>query len=1148
MTEGIFNVTFAFYWMFVMLLRSLLFLLILLFHCVVFSQAQQSAQITAGEIFFNFVDEHTEDVEDTMGSTWFDDIFKHTESWTANDANELLDSLKVEFPIPRILIILRNTESLQTNREQLNGSQPQTCSDVFIDYVRNYFKEKLQQIYPHLEGDALEEAIEKEMLKEMASRRNTPLWEERIRDQARSWQTIDAIFFLNDLENKWNMDADVIVKRLNSTSFFHTTYTSFTSRLEVYVEYFGESYVKEILNRSFNPFMKGEPDNIRGMLDFIFTYFDFEEDIMIEVLSKHLRYSSLNSFIRRVEWLEGFLGREDRNRGKSEVRRIVRKKRSLNIINSVNIKLNRKTDEYKNETAFRVSFLKRRGNYSQEEIIELFKSNPLAFSMGDLSTTKLAYLERLLEISGKDGKTELDLVIQNGGFAGIVNFKVSKNAGGKYENAHVEFLRDRGLSPEQIADLFKNNPQAFSVGDLSVIKIAYLEELLGVDGRNGKAELDWMIQNKNLAGIMTFKVSKNAEGKYENTCVEFLRDRGLSPEQIADLFKNNPQAFSVGGLSAIKIAYLEELLGVDGRDGTSELNWVIQNGSFEGIMTFKVSKNAEGKYENAHVQFLKDRGLALEQIADSFKSDSRSFSAGDLSSAKFSYLEQLLGIDDRDGTSELNWVIQSRGFAGIVSFKVFKNAEGKYENAYIEFLRGRGLSPEQIADLFKSSPLAFSIGDLSSAKFSYLERFLGINGRDGKTELDWVIQNRGFAGVVSFRVSKNAEGEYENTYIEFLRNRGFNMEQIADLFKNNPQAFSGGDMSTTKITYLEVLLGVDGRDGKTELDWVIQNGSFAGILSFKVSKNAGDKYENAYVEFLRNRGISPEQIADLFKINSQAFSGGDMSTAKVTYLEELLGVDGRDGKTELDWVIQNGGFAGIINFKIYKNTEGKYENAYIKFLRDRGFNPKQIADLFKNNPNAFLGDDMSVAKVTYLEKLLGVDGRDGKTELDWVIQNGGFAGIINFKIYKNTEGKYENAYVKFLRDRELAPERIADIFKNNPSSFSVGNVSADKVAYLEKYLGKGDRNKGKKKLDQIILIKGGFKALALFEYRNNGQANRVIDFLENGMYFTQDQVIKVMEDHFSELFVEDLTEETSEDYLRRLMKKVPDICQESLSQ
>ena len=137
---------------------------------------------------------------------------------------------------------------------------------------------------------------------------------------------------------------------------------------------------------------------------------------------------------------------------------------------------------------------------------------------------------------------------------------------------------------------------------------------------------------------------------------------------------------------------------------------------------------------------------------------------------------------------------------------------------------------------------------------------------------------------------------------------------------------------------------------------------------------------------------------------------------------------------------------------------------------------------------------------------------------------------------------------RWVRSEEQRTGQQIGPLPRNSLAFSNGDLSADKISYLEEYLGKGDRREGRKKLNQIISKREGLEALILFEYNNNGQTvNRVIDFLENGLHFNQDQVIRLMEDHFSELFVEDLTEATSEEFIEKLMEKAPDICQESLS-
>ena len=111
-----------------------------------------------------------------MGARWFDDIFEDTESWTASDAERFLNLLtESKYPTFLILTILRNTQSLQRIQKQVTNPQFQTGSDVFIEYVRNDLRGKLQQSQPHLEGEVLKDALEDLMLRQMSSRRNAPL-------------------------------------------------------------------------------------------------------------------------------------------------------------------------------------------------------------------------------------------------------------------------------------------------------------------------------------------------------------------------------------------------------------------------------------------------------------------------------------------------------------------------------------------------------------------------------------------------------------------------------------------------------------------------------------------------------------------------------------------------------------------------------------------------------------------------------------------------------------------------------------------------------------------------------------------------------------------------------------------------------------
>ena len=374
------------------------------------------------------------------------------------------------------------------------------------------------------------------------------------------------------------MDVDVIIKRLNATSFFQkATYTSFILKLEVYTEYLGKESVQNILDRTFIPFGQGEVEEIRALLDAVFAYFDFEKGIIIETLSKNLRVisnSNLKLFNRRLSWLESFLGRGDRTRGKEEIKSIVREKKSLNIIDSVNIRLNRETGEYENETEFRVGFLRNREIYDQEELIDLFKSNPRAFSRGDLSDKKITYLEQLLEVEEsveiegqvqvkrRDGKAELDWVIQNKSFEGIVNFKIYKNKEGLFENKYVKFLQERGLEPWQIANLFKSDPLAFSIGDLSDKKITYLERYLGKGNRNkGKEKLDHIIlKNRGFRALALFDYNDRAQIK--NRTIDVLEnDMHFSQDQVIEIMENHFSKLFIEELTeATSKEYIEKLI------------------------------------------------------------------------------------------------------------------------------------------------------------------------------------------------------------------------------------------------------------------------------------------------------------------------------------------------------------------------------------------------------------------------------------------------------------------------------------------------------------------------------------------------------------------------------------------------------------
>ena len=147
------------------------------------------------------------------------------------------------------------------------------------------------------------------------------------------------------------------------------------------------------------------------------------------------------------------------------------------------------------------------------------------------------------------------------------------------------------------------------------------------------------------------------------------------------------------------------------------------------------------------------------------------------------------------------------------------------------------------------------------------------------------------------------------------------------------------------------------------------------------------------------------------------------------------------GKAKLKNIISNRGFAGIVDFKVYKNENGKLENARVKWLKDRFLSPDNIIKLIENNPMAFSSGDLSEEKIIYLEQYLGKGNMEaGWVKLNDIIKNGGLIGIVKLKVYKNKNGKLENAREVWLRGRGLSQDKIIELIASNPLNFFVRRV------------------------------------------------------------------------------------------------------------
>ena len=628
------------------------------------------SQGSAEDVFFDFVSDGDRDIEDLMGSEWLDHLILAIESWTDNEADRFLHSLeqahvltedtlnllqatgylqhlKESGTLPLLSVFLTETQGSvsETGSSQTAANTITTGSDVFIDYARRHLREKFEREITDgsisLEGQSFKEAFENYFKLSLPDKGSKP-WEDRISDRARYWNVVNARLLLDFLGEQMQIEPLTIIDMFNAISFFQTTYSSFIDRIRVYQGYLTDAEIKERLERSFSAFIFGRSRNIKETLLFLDNYIGKEntKKILKSNLSAVAKASSrLDRLKQNLDYLEDYLGKGDREKGRSKLNDIIRRGSFIGI---VDFKVSKRNDVYENT---RVKWLEDRG-LSQDEVIKLIESNPQAFSSGDLSQEKIDYLENYLGKGDREkGRSKLNDIIRRGGFQGIVDFKVSKR-NDVYENTRVKWLEDRGLSQDEVIELIESNPQAFSRGDLSQEKIDYLENYLGKgDREKGRSKLNGIIRRGGFFGIVDFKVSKRND-VYENTRVKWLEDRGLSQDEVIKLIESNPQAFSSGDLSQEKIDYLENYLGKGDREkGRSKLNGIIlRRGGFQGIVDFKVSKR-NGVYENEMITLLEAKegmGFTQDQVIEIIENYSLKIFSGELTEEKaISFIEQL---------------------------------------------------------------------------------------------------------------------------------------------------------------------------------------------------------------------------------------------------------------------------------------------------------------------------------------------------------------------------------------------------------------------------------------------------------------------------------------------------------------------------
>ena len=132
-----------------------------------------------------------------------------------------------------------------------------TGSEVFIKYVRDYFREEFEQ--NRLEGQTLDDyiAIKMPPIKSF-SLELQGTWQEKINHYAQHWNALSAYALLDFLEKDIRIAPLYIVKALRYVSFFATSYEPFLARVNVYREYLTNDEIKRIIEKKGLHFLGSE--------------------------------------------------------------------------------------------------------------------------------------------------------------------------------------------------------------------------------------------------------------------------------------------------------------------------------------------------------------------------------------------------------------------------------------------------------------------------------------------------------------------------------------------------------------------------------------------------------------------------------------------------------------------------------------------------------------------------------------------------------------------------------------------------------------------------------------------------------------------------------------------------------------------------
>ena len=654
-------------------------------------------------------------------------------------------------------------------------SENATGSDVFINYVKEYFRKEFEQ--NRTPDQTLDDYLTEQMFP-LRSGSPAKSWQERIEDSAKSWTARDALSFLDILEKDLEIKPAHIIRVLQAPSFFiKTPYNSFKKRLDIYREHLTKTEIKTVIENSRLTFLKnGNEESIREYITFFIEYIG--EFFFKELLNNSTILINTSRMVEELEqkrdYLEKYFGEGDRLKGREKLKKILSKKGGINAFKYFNVRYNEETKKWHNG---HIDFLENTFNLAKSEVIRLIENNFEAFSFGlDNLSQSYAYLVDYLGAGDKvKGKKILErIIVVKRHFYGFSRFKVIWNKKTQqWENTYVNFLeKELGISKSKVREFIEKNIDSFSRGHHLSDIYKYLIDYLGYSNKlEGKRLLKEIIEsNEIFHGFVNFKINKDQKNqKLQNIHINFLETKfKFDKPEIIELMKNNLLAFSTGNLPQMNESYthLVAYLG-GGNYGHNKLKKII-NKNFDGFVNFKVSK------ENIHITLLEEKlGFKRTEVIEMMENNLQHFFISKFSelNRSYAYLVDYLGEGYKaEGRKLLKEIIATRGgLPGFVNFRV--NAKG--QNTVVHFLKETmHLNQREIIELLTKTKLqAFSATDFDelNQSYIYLTHYLGEGDLTrGRRKLERIIKKQGgLKTFVKFRLI-SINSKEKNEVVDFL--------------------------------------------------------------------------------------------------------------------------------------------------------------------------------------------------------------------------------------------------------------------------------------------------------------------------------------------------------------------------------------------